>query len=140
MVIFQIILIALSIILYTQRDAEIGIPNFNMDKLFILFLAFTIVFGMFVLVYIIYGLFRYNIADTGFVEKINYKALTIIFIVMMIIGASCFLTQLLLVDGNLAALTWGGYILGVIVLVIFIIISFIGIFVIINEMVQPNKK
>ena len=142
LVIFQLILIAFSIVLYTQKDTEIGIPNFSMDKLFILFFAFTVVFGIFVLVYLIFGLFRYNIADTIFVEKINYKVLTIIFLIMMIVGAGCFFTQLYLVDWNLAALTWGGFILTVIVLVILGIISFIGIFLIINEIkadLQANK-
>lgn len=143
LVIFQIILLALSIVLYTQKDTEIDIPNFSMEKFFTLFLAFTVIFGIFVLVYLLNGLFRYNIADTHFVDKINYKVLMIIFVIMMIISAGCFITQLYLVDGDLAALTWGGFILSTVGLVILGIISFIGIFLIINEIkaeLQASNK
>ena len=137
LIIFQVILIALVIILYTIRNADIGIPNFSMEKLFIVVFAFTIMIGLFVVGYLLHGLFSYNIVTTNFVKrfcnKINYKVLMIILFVMMIIGTACFFIDLSLVGGEISALTWGSFTLGLIGLVILGITLFIGIFLTINE-------
>ncbi|MBY9012709.1 MAG: hypothetical protein KGD70_10080 [Candidatus Lokiarchaeota archaeon] len=133
LVIFQVILIALVIILYNLRNTEIGIQNFSMEKLFILVFAFTIMFGIFVTGYLLNGLFNYNIVTTNFVKKINYKVLMTILFIMMIIGAACFLMELSLSGGEISALTWGSFILGLMGIVILGITLFIGIFLIINE-------
>ena len=133
LVIFQVILIALVVILYNLRNTEIGIQNFSMEKLFILVFAFTIMFGIFVTGYLLNGLFNYNIVTTNFVKKINYKVLMTILFIMMIIGAACFLMELSLSGGEISALTWGSFILGLMGIVILGITLFIGIFLIINE-------
>ncbi|NVM37881.1 MAG: hypothetical protein HWN81_19975 [Candidatus Lokiarchaeota archaeon] len=133
LVIFQVILVALVYNLYNLRNTEIGIQNFSMEKLFILVFAFTVMFGVFVAGYLLNGLFKSNIVTTNFVKKINYKVLMIILFIMMIIGAACFLMELSLVGGEISALTWGSFILGLIGLVILGITLFIGIFLIINE-------
>ncbi|NVM19049.1 MAG: hypothetical protein HWN80_15145 [Candidatus Lokiarchaeota archaeon] len=104
-----------------------------MEKLFILVFAFTIMFGVFVTGYLLNGLFNYNIVTTNFVKKINYKVLMTILFIMMIIGAACFLMELSLSGGEISALTWGSYILGLMGLVILGITLFIGIFLIIDE-------
>ncbi|NVM46255.1 MAG: hypothetical protein HWN79_15195 [Candidatus Lokiarchaeota archaeon] len=133
LVIFQVILIAFLVILYNLRNTEIGIQNFSMEKLFILVFAFTIMFGVFVTGYLLNGLFNYNIITTNFVKKINYKLLMTILFIMMIIGAACFLMELSLSGGEISALTWGSFILGLMGLVILGITLFIGIFLIIDE-------
>lgn len=132
-VIFQVILIALSVILSYFRDTDIGIPNFSMDKLFILVSAFTVIFGVLVCGYLLNGLFRYNIVKTSFIKRINYKVLGVILLIMMIFGASCFFTQLYLVGGKLTDLTWGSLILGIVGLEILGITLIVGIFWIIDE-------
>ena len=109
--IIQCILIALSVILYILRDTNIG--NFSMVKLFIMFLASTILIGVFVGGYIINGLFMYNIIKINFVRNINYKLLMTILFIMMFVGS------------------------GVICFIIFCITSIIGIFTIIYE-IKPK--
>jgi len=133
LIIFQVILIALVMILYNIRNTDIGIQNFSMEKLFIFVFAFTIMIGLFVVGYLLHGLFNYNIVTTNFVKKINYKVLMIILFIMMIIGAACFFMELSLVGGEISALTWGSFILGLMGLVILGITLFIGIFLTINE-------
>ncbi len=133
--IIQCILIALSVILYILRDTNIG--NFSMVKLFIMFLASTILIGVFVGGYIINGLFMYNIIKINFVRNINYKLLMTILFIMMIVGSGVFFTQLYLVGGQLTNLTWGSFTLGLICFIIFCITSIIGIFTIIYE-IKPK--
>lgn len=136
LIIFQIIFIALAVVLYIERDIEVGIPNFSMIKLFILVVVAIIIFGAFVSGYIIYGLFKYNVVDTNFVKKINYKMMMTILFIMMIIGTGFFIMDLSLVGGDISALTWGSLILGLIGLTILGITLFIGIFLIIEEAKQ----
>ena len=133
--IIQCILIALSVILYILRDTNIG--NFSMVKLFIMFLASTILIGVFFGGYIINGLFMYNIIKINFVRNINYKLLMTILFIMMIVGSGVFFTQLYLVGGQLTNLTWGSFTLGLICFIIFCITSIIGIFTIIYE-IKPK--
>ena len=133
--IIQCILIALSVILYILRDTNIG--NFSMVKLFIMFLASTILIGVFIGGYIINGLFMYNIIKINFVRNINYKLLMTILFIMMIVGSGVFFTQLYLVGGQLTNLTWGSFTLGLICFIIFCITSIIGIFTIIYE-IKPK--
>ena len=133
--IIQCILIALSVILYILRDTNIG--NFSMVKLFIMFLASTILIGVFFGGYIINGLFMYNIIKINFVRNINYKLLMTILFIMMIVGSGVFFTQLCLVGGQLTNLTWGSFTLGLICFIIFCITSIIGIFTIIYE-IKPK--
>ena len=133
--IIQCILIALSVILYILRDTNIG--NFSMVKLFIMFLASTILIGVFIGGYIINGLFMYNIIKINFVRNINYKLLMTILFIMMIVGSGVFFTQLCLVGGQLTNLTWGSFTLGLICFIIFCITSIIGIFTIIYE-IKPK--
>ena len=135
--IIQCILIALSVILYILRDINIGIENFSMVKLFIMFLASTILIGVFIGGYIINGLFMYNIIKINFVRNINYKLLMTILFIMMIVGSGVFFTQLYLVGGQLTNLTWGSFTLGLICFIIFCITSIIGIFTIIYE-IKPK--
>ncbi|MCJ7649389.1 MAG: hypothetical protein MUP85_12300 [Candidatus Lokiarchaeota archaeon] len=133
LIIFQVIIIALVMVLYNIRNTDVGIPNFSMDKLFILTFAFTIMFGVFVAGYLLHGLFSYSIVTSNFIKKINYKVLIIIIFVMMIIGAVSFFIELSLLGGEISALTWGSFILGLMGLVILGITLFIGIFLAINE-------
>lgn len=135
--IFQCILIALSVIFYNLRDTSIGIQNFSMVKFFELFLAFTILIGVFIGGYIISGLFMYNIVKISFVKNINYKLLMIFLFIIMIMGSGVFFTQLYLVGWELADLTWGSLVLGLMALIIVCITSIIGIFWIIYE-IKPK--
>lgn len=128
LIIVQGILITLSIIAYFFKDKNIGINNFSMFKLYLFVLTFTIIFGIFVVGYILGGLFLYDIVKTESVKKINYKTLMVLFLIMIIIGATAFFTQLYLVHGQLTELTWGSVIFGVLGLLIFCITFIIGIF------------
>lgn len=132
-VIFQCILITLSVIVYILRDMDVGISNFSMVSLFSVVLIFTVFIGIFVGGYIINGLYRYDIAGTGFIKNINYKLLLIIILILMIAGAGAFFTQLVLVSGQMADLTWGSLILEIAGLIIFTIALIISIVLIINE-------
>ena len=133
LVFFQVILIALSVLLFCLRDTEIAFQNVSMLELFFVILACTIFFGIFVSGYLLNGLFKSNIVTTSFVNKINYKVLMIILSIIVIFGAVSFFIDFSLVGGEISALTWGGFILGVMGLIILGITLLIGVFLIINE-------
>ena len=133
LIILQVVLIALLVILGLNRGLDLGVPNFSIEKLFMVSLVLTTLFGLFVLIYVLVGLFRYDIANTSFIKRVNYKALMTLIFIAMIIGAVILFVNLVQVGGNIEELTWGSLIFGLIGFTILGIASFFVIFLIIDE-------
>jgi hypothetical protein len=130
LVIFEVIFIIVTFIIYLLRDIS---ADFSMEKLFTFSLIFSIIFGVFVIGYILVGLLRYKIKNIPFTSKINYRILSMLIISLMIIGAICFFLDLVIVEGDMTEITWGGFILGTIGFVILGIGLVIGILKIAEE-------
>jgi len=133
LIILQIVLIALLVFLGLNRGLDLGIPNISMEKLFMVSFVLVICFGVFVLVYILDGLFRNDIVNTNFVKRVNYRALVTLIIIAMIIGTVILFINLVQVGGNIEELTWGSLILGLIGFTILGITLFFVIFIIVDE-------
>ena len=133
LIILQVVLIALLVFLGLNRGLDLGLPNFSMEKLFMVSLVLVTLSGIFVLVYVIVGLFRYDIANTSFVKRVNYKALVTLILIAMFIGAVILFIDLVQVGGNIEELTWGSLIFGLIGFTILGISSFFVIFLIVDE-------
>lgn len=96
----------------------------------------TIFFGVIVIGYLYYGIFRFDIVKMRSLNKIieqNYKIIFILIIILVLIGTGCFFLDYILVLGNLTLVSWGGFTLGLIAFIILGTAAVIGFFKIAEE-------